>query len=52
MGEEVKVNTSSGEVIRGKAVDIGADGSLILDTESRLKSVMSGDVERCRRIEK
>jgi BirA family transcriptional regulator, biotin operon repressor / biotin---[acetyl-CoA-carboxylase] ligase len=47
LGREVRVELAS-ETFLGKAIDVGRDGSLVVETNDRLRSVSVGDVVHLR----
>ncbi len=46
LGQSVEVQLPSGQVIVGKAIDLGDNGELVVDTGSKRFFVSAGDVER------
>lgn len=45
LGKTVEVKISNESIIRGIAIDIDEDGSLILDVNGNLKKIYSGDIQ-------
>ena len=44
LGKNIRVISTDGETFSGKAVDLNADGALIVETEQGLKEIYAGDV--------
>ena len=44
LGNDIKINTFAGDVVRGKALDIASDGSLKIDKDGMIIIVNSGEI--------
>ncbi|HTC69288.1 MAG TPA: biotin--[acetyl-CoA-carboxylase] ligase, partial [Acidothermaceae bacterium] len=48
LGRDVRVSVNDGASVEGRAVDIAADGSLVVETSGGRRSVHAGDVVHVR----